>query len=684
MNILIRNIKHIVSVVGVFACTIFAASVHAESEADLFSLSLEDLLSVEISGATLTSESIYTTPSSVTVFSRDQIQYMGVSALYELMNLVPGFQVSRTPGNSTYGSASVRSRRIGSASAEILLVVDGQRMGTQRTGGIIDFLEMPVSGIERVEFIRGPGAALYGSNAMMGVVNIVTVSDVSEISVAGGNLGQAAVNLLYGGELGKATLDLRLDYSESSGQDFILQDSFSDGVVKATDPKQKLDVNVKANINKTQFLLSYAENSANSFYVVEYLAPDYNRFSARSYSLVVNQDFGEGPLTSNVWISYANVSEQFNSQLLGAEALQAVSLPSSSDAVFARLNLEGSEFRAVARGDWQINSANQFLFGAEWRQVSVDEGLVYSNFNIEDLAHRSFPISYYGDNFQPTTALTPSKENIVGLYGQYMSQLWENTRLTMGLRYDRYSELGDSQLSPRLGLIQTLSEHHTLKLLYGDAYRAPTPSETGLINNPATLGNPNLKAETVHSWDFIWLASFEDVSWTLGYFEHRFDNSILQVLSENSAVVKEYNNATQDPIKGVELELNYQLNTRWVVRGNYTYIADSPEATFRESKEFGSLMFNYQNGKWDANLAIAYRGERMGPDLSRDGGRREFDGYWLSYAKVQYSVSERWNFYLKGSNITNESYSFPAQGNAVPEGIPARGHEFLLGVKWSY
>lgn len=120
-------------------------------------------MDITVSGATLTSESLYSTPAAVTVFSRDQIQRMGISALYELMNLAPGFQVSRSGSNSGYGSASSRGRRIGPASAEVLLIVDGQRTTTQRTGGIIDFLEMPVIGIERIEFIRGPGSALYGS-----------------------------------------------------------------------------------------------------------------------------------------------------------------------------------------------------------------------------------------------------------------------------------------------------------------------------------------------------------------------------------------------------------------------------------------------------------------------------------------------------------------------------------------
>src|SRR5690606_36591668 len=86
-----------------------------------------------------------------------------------------GFQVLRSADSGRYTMVSARGRRIAATSGEILILVDGYRVEANNFSAIAGLFEQPLSNIARVEFIRGPGAALYGSNAMMGVINIITL-----------------------------------------------------------------------------------------------------------------------------------------------------------------------------------------------------------------------------------------------------------------------------------------------------------------------------------------------------------------------------------------------------------------------------------------------------------------------------------------------------------------------------
>jgi iron complex outermembrane receptor protein len=108
----------------------FQAALAAE---DLFDLSLEELMQVPISGSTLIERSWQQTPSAVTVFSREQIQRLGVDYVEELMNLVPGFQRFRTAQNQINYVYSSRGRRVAEGAYDVLILVDGVTLHSPRS-----------------------------------------------------------------------------------------------------------------------------------------------------------------------------------------------------------------------------------------------------------------------------------------------------------------------------------------------------------------------------------------------------------------------------------------------------------------------------------------------------------------------------------------------------------------------
>ncbi|MBU4328708.1 MAG: TonB-dependent receptor plug domain-containing protein, partial [Proteobacteria bacterium] len=145
-----------------------------------FAMSLEQLMQVEITGATRTEKSLKNVPAAVTVFTREEISRLGMDYLHELLNLVPGYQSQRHSDMSTGSNYSSRGRRQGANSREVLLLLDGRPMNDPRTGGPISGKRVPLGKIDRVEIIRGPGSAIYGSNAFTGVINIITVKNENQ------------------------------------------------------------------------------------------------------------------------------------------------------------------------------------------------------------------------------------------------------------------------------------------------------------------------------------------------------------------------------------------------------------------------------------------------------------------------------------------------------------------------
>jgi len=167
----------------------------AQVESDLFDLSLRQLMNLPVIGSTLTEETVSTAPSAVTVFDEQFIQSLGIEYLYELLNYVPGYQSHRTPDAPVAYGYSVRGRRNGGQSKEVLLVVDGQVMNDPRTGSANGAIRlMSVKPIERIEIIRGPGSALYGSGAYSGVINIVTRRDYQTLGIKMGPRGEIGLS----------------------------------------------------------------------------------------------------------------------------------------------------------------------------------------------------------------------------------------------------------------------------------------------------------------------------------------------------------------------------------------------------------------------------------------------------------------------------------------------------------
>jgi len=656
-----------------------------EDENEFLSMSLDELLQVEITSSTLTPEKLKTVPSAVTVFTHEEINRLGLDKLGELMNLVPGFQAYQSSGSSLETPFSSRGRRIGSTTAEILILVDGQRYDSPRSSGSSSLAPIyPLEFIEKVEFIRGPGAAIYGSNAMMGMINITTRSNLNQLTLGYGSFNRKKMSLQASTDFDSLTMDIAVHIESDDGDNYDVQDTFSSTRIDTDDPLTIADINFKLQWENTRIIIKHNQFKVEDFYEFDTLSNGFNERDGAISSISLKHNFNWQQVKSYFWLSYNNANATVNTQLTPPNVFTGspfpyTSDPLSSDALFVSANFKNySESRGQWHNDWKINSKSSLQFGAELRRIDAPEAIASNNFDLGELVNGTSPISYYGTLLPTTPIQAESDRNIIGFYTQFQKQYFESTYLTLGLRYDDFSEIG-SQISPRLGLVQEINPQHSVKFLYGRAFRAPSESELNLLNNPVLLGNLYLKPETVKSLDLIWIGQWVHTGFSLGYFESHFDDSIVQV--DNGSGVLQYTNIEQEPTRGMEFELSHELNRHWLVRASITHISEKPDPSFREANNKGSFTINYQHAHWNANLVSTYFDER---EMSAAGNRITLHNYWVVFGKVQYNITNQLETFIQAKNLLDEHYLTPASGPNLTEGIPNRGRELLLGLNWKF
>jgi len=174
---------------------------------DLAEASLEDLMNIEITSVSKKEQKLVTAPAAVFVITQEDIRRSGLSSIPEILRMAPGLDVAQIDNNQWAVSARGFNAQF---SNKLLVLVDGRSVYQASTSGVYwDEQDIPVrQDIDRIEIIRGPGATLWGANAVNGVINIITKSSADTqgglISARAGNADQTVDQIRYGGHIGTA------------------------------------------------------------------------------------------------------------------------------------------------------------------------------------------------------------------------------------------------------------------------------------------------------------------------------------------------------------------------------------------------------------------------------------------------------------------------------------------------
>src|SRR3954447_2057565 len=183
----------------------------ARDPKELKNLTLEELGDVKVTTASKQPEEVWNTSAAIFVISQEDIRRSGVTNIPDALRLAPGVEVARVNGGRNW---AVGIRGFGDQfSKGVLVLIDGRNVYTPLFAGVLWTLDnVMLEDIDRIEIIRGPGGIIWGTNAVNGVINIITKSSKDThgalISAGGGNVDQGTADVRYGG--GSGNFDYRM------------------------------------------------------------------------------------------------------------------------------------------------------------------------------------------------------------------------------------------------------------------------------------------------------------------------------------------------------------------------------------------------------------------------------------------------------------------------------------------
>lgn len=571
--------------VVLFLGLLFPTSLPAQ-ETDFSSMSLEELLDVDVSVVTKTKMTSREAPGVVTVVTAEEIAASGARDLVDVLLLVPGFQF----GVDVQGVVGAGIRGLWGHEGKILLLVDGQEMNELLYSTLQFGNHFPVRQISRMEIIRGPGSAVYGGYAELAVVNIVTRS-------AADGTGFAAE--VTAGEMadtfGRRTLDLRWaerfgDLSLSASA-FVGEGNRSDGTY--TDALgDSYDLSDQAELNPGFYNVGLAWKGLEARVLVD------------RYHMTQRDLYGEnmsyaGDLDFDSWYGSLAWPLAWGDRLTITPKLQYRNQrPWQEDDEGPPYDKTASRLLVGATADWRPADGWSFLGGVEYAH---DRGEASAGTDPADWFATGPDVAY--DN--------------LALFAQgSWSGGWAN--LTVGVRFEDHEEFGSSFV-PRIGLTKATETWH-VKLLAARAFRAPGLENIRLGSGVEPEETTALEVEA--GWRFA-----KGLSATVNLFDQRIDEPIVYFVDPETEE-EGYVNADRVGTRGAELDLRWRGERGFVTLGYSTYAArDNRVASYGVPGE-GSALLGMARHK--ATLLASLRiGERwhLSPSLVHRTGRWAWTGY---------------------------------------------------------
>ena len=612
---------------------------NATDEQDLFSLSFEDLLDVQVDIASKTSETLSSVPSTMSVFSRKQIQALGVDNAYEVMNFVPGMQSTR--GDWVGAVPKDHARGVYLDSGNVLVMINGERVNESSFGKASVYMPyIPIEVIEKIEFIRGPGSALYGSNAFLGVMNIVTSKERNALQLVVGNNGRYGVTGQFNTSFSDDTsLFASISYDQKDGE------SYPQGV---KDPLEALYLEAGVDYKKLKLRARYNETSLDEFlnlagYSTQNQHTSDNTFVGIKYNWVNNDKL---KLDSSYSYTKHNISsagliaafDDIPDFLLGP-AWQ------TTDSKFE------TELSYQFENQWQLAAGIEY---AEAKQVEA--GVRTSYYDDESMLVIIDP-AYYQQGIVtvmdfPEFASLKYTFETYSAYGQLKIPYSDALTLFVGARYDDVKDI-DSKFSPRLAAVYVINPEHTVKVQYGESFRTPVTNEL-FSNDDVTVGNPSLRSESVKTTELVWHYQTSELQANAVLFYNELNDFINIEPTQSTDALFTFANSFNTQNSGIELDGTWQSSKEFSVTGTYTqYFEDPINASF---KRFASLVSSYNlSDSWQVSLNLLWRDKVEVSSVT--GAHFKQSAYSLVGGSLKWQLNANSQLMLKAENLFGKKYN---------------------------
>ncbi len=562
----------------------------AESQVDLTELSLEDLMNIEVTSVSKKAERIGDAAAAIYVVTKVNIRRSGATSIAEVLRMVPGLQIASIDANKWAVSARGFNGRFAN---KMLVLIDGRSVYTSLFSGVSwETLGPALEDIERIEVIRGPGASLWGANAVNGVINIITkTADETQKNYVAGGFGseeRGFGNIRYAGEVGDRT-SYRASFS------YLNRDAFT---TPSGSPAAD-DWDCVAGSFRLDHSLSIRD-------ALTVMGGASNVRAGQNYTTVTSLDYP-------YYETFYSETKQKTLSLLGRWER---SLSPSSDVVvqtyLSRLAIEDvlwnySEY--IADFDFQhrfgFGNRHEFLWGLGYRSV------------VDQFAG-SFSLSYDPERRTSHQLNIFAQGNVVVVP--------EHLRMTLGSKIEHNGYTG-FEIQPNARIAWTPNPNHTVWTAVSRAVRTPSRSESDMhfvvAAYPPGALSPGAPTAVLALQGNEEYCSEELVAYEIGYRTHplpRLSADLALFYNDyddlrGSVVGEPYLETAPEPIHltvpmvidntnmgkayGAEVALSYDLLDSWRVYGSYTYL----KVQLRPKDGYASESFVVYSGESPQNRA---------------------------------------------------------------------------------
>lgn len=638
-----RTIIIILSLIsGIFFSTVSAQERDTLKAEDILNMSLADLMNVQVVTASKTQQSIKDVSATVLVITAEQIRDRAYFTLEEALSDLPGFQFRNILGFNSY----VFLRGAPNQNNLILLMVDGVQINELNSGGFYAGGQFILSDVEQIEVVYGPASALYGTNAVSGIVNIITQKPV-------GNTGHIS---LIGGNFKTGMFDFNLkNYDASKDIGFSLS-----GQYKTTG---------KANLEGANGDNNWTDNMEN----FENDLSVSGRLKIKSFNVGIDYQEKRSSMTTNfksvddiyldrktLWdILFLNAFAKYSNNLHEKWSLISTAYyrnstvkPNTVNAIIKATDTTSGKQIGYYRPNQLVGFENQFNYKPS-DHILVIGGIIGEAEGLAD----GFSIT--NSNSQDEAPPTPLKPPIISnylfsCYSQLNYTIFKQLSFNGGIRYD-FSNYYGQVFIPRVGMVFNHNKL-TAKALYNKAFRSPKPWDYKF-----GTGNSSLKPEKMNSLELC-LSYLVKEDLILGGSVY-FNNIKDKLTKETTTTIDRWINKDILNTTGFELYGNYATRN-FNLYANYTFndSHDQDEVFIPEiSLHTANVGFTYSFKQlFKLNLRANYLGDRKNPNIIPATGNDKIEDALIFNGCISYLGLKYFNFQFKMNNILNQEYYHPS------------------------
>lgn len=608
--------------------------IHARCMALFISLVSSQVMAQSVSDAmevitvSATPISLKDAGSSVSVISRQDILDRNAGSVQELLREIPGFSVNQQGSHGAVTQVRIR----GAEANQVLVLINGIEVNDLAQGSEFDFSQISTNDIERIEIVRGPQSALWGSDAMAGVIHIITMPNTNDSSfTASLETGSFSTQrATFSANLGSSRHQTKLsvDYLDSDGTNIARNGSEDDGL-------ENLTVSLAGRYAATDNLsLSYTvrhTDKTSGFDAIDFFTT----------GLPVDADYETASTYLYSGLSITQIISDKVDHSLKASRTDTDNKTSASNPDKDVTSGVRDTFK------YQFN----YLEGANHLSLRVEH-------ETEEYKQRG-TTSFFGDPNQNLDAKTDS-------FAAEYRYVGERFNYSLSGRHDKNSEFDDSDSWRMTGNFK-LSQA-TLFASVGESIKNPTFTERfGFFTN--FIGNPDLEPEESLHWEIGARTSlFNDkLDLAMTYFNADLENEINGfIFDAGTGGFTSGNIDGESKRKGVELAFGYTQSERFDLRATYTYL-DATQQDFKGSdvtevrrpEHTGSVTMNYRWQQAGLNFAVSYTGtqeDNFFPPFPPFQERVELNAFTLVSLSGYYNLNDLVTVTARIENIADEDY----------------------------